>query len=106
VYCVLGPGWIAPLTKDMRAFAERPRFLRIEGRLYAGGGACQIFSKEGKYYLLAANDWDGVIEHVADKLYGPYGNARIAFAQARHATFFQMADGSPHFVQCGRERVP
>ena len=101
VYCVFGPGWIAPLSKDMKAFAERPRLLEMEAAqtgaggqpLYAGKGGCQIFKKDGKYHLLAANGWGDVIERTADALHGPYGGARIAFAQGAPAHVFVDGEG-------------
>ena len=88
VYCVLGPGWIAPLTKDMKAFAERPRLLSVEDALYAGKGGCQVFKKDGKYHLLAANEWGDMIERTADALHGPYGKSNLAFAQTGSVTVF------------------
>lgn len=98
VYCVFGPGWIAPLTEDLRAFAERPRLLIVKDDLYAGKGGCQIFKHNGLYHLLAVNEWGDIIERTAENLYGPYGGARMAFPRGEDATIFRASDGSFCFV--------
>jgi hypothetical protein len=101
VYCVFGPGWIAPLTKDMKALAERPRLLRVEDRragpgrqpLYAGRGGCQVFKQDGVYHLLATTEWGDVLEATSASLYGPYENRRLAFARTGPVTMFQGPQG-------------
>ncbi len=95
VFLVFGPGWIGRMQADIgKGLAETPRLIEVEGGLYAGLGGCQIFKKGGKYHLLAANEWGDVIERTADKLHGPYGGAKIAFAQAGRAGVFQASDQS------------
>jgi beta-xylosidase len=88
VYLVFGPGWIAKMQPDPgKGLAEKPRLIEIEGGLYAGKGGCQIFKREGKYHLLAANEWGDVIERTAEALQGPYRGAKLAFAQATASVF-------------------
>ncbi|MGQ9761124.1 MAG: family 43 glycosylhydrolase [Thermogutta sp.] len=101
VYCVFGPGWIAPLTQDMKAFAERPRLLRVEDRragpggqpLYPGKGGCQVFNRNGLYHLWSTTEWGDTVEYTADSLYGPYGNPRLILAQSGNVGIFQSENG-------------
>jgi beta-xylosidase len=95
VYCVFGPGWIAPLSKDLKTLAERPRLLRIEGsRLYAGDGGCRIDKRDGVYRLLARTEWGDVVEATSDALRGPYKNRRIVLPQGGRIGIFRDADGT------------
>ena len=98
VCCVFGPGWIAPLTKDMKAFAERPRLLAVEDDLYAGQGGCQILKMGGVYHLFSTNEWGDVVERRASALHGPYKDARIALPRGGCATAFRDVDGTLFFV--------
>ncbi len=98
VYCVFGPGWIARLTPDLTAFAERPQLLQVEDDLYAGKGGCQIFKKDGLYHLLATNEWGDTIERTSKELLGPYGKPRIIFARSEGASIFFTKDGFPRLV--------
>ena len=61
--------------------------------LAAGKGGCQVFKKDGKYHLLAANEWGDMIERTTDALHGPYRNPRLAFAQTGQAGIFADAAG-------------
>ena len=88
-YLVFGNGWVAKMQADLgKGLAEKPHRIPVEeGQLYAGKGGCQIFKKDGKYHLLAANQWGDVIERTADKLDDPFREPKIAFAQTEAAVF-------------------
>lgn len=98
VYCVFGPGWIAPLTPDLKAFAERPRLLLVEDDLYAGKGGCQIFKRDGLYHLLALNEWGDLIERTSDNLFGPYRNPRLVLSRVESGSVFFDENGSLRLI--------
>jgi xylan 1,4-beta-xylosidase len=113
VYLVYGGGWIARMKDDLSALAEEPRKPELlhpdlDPRHHAetcpprrncsdiGREGAFVFKREGKYYLTAADTFEGrysSVVAVSDKLYGPYDHRHEAVPCGGGTDYFQDKEG-------------
>ncbi|MGC4074285.1 MAG: family 43 glycosylhydrolase [Nibricoccus sp.] len=113
VYLVYGGGWIARMNDDLSALAEEPRkpvLLNpdMDPKHHAstcpprrncsdiGHEGAFLFKKDGKYYLTAADMYDGrysSLVAVSDNLYGPYDGRHEAVPTGGGTNYFKDKEG-------------
>ncbi|WP_207424952.1 family 43 glycosylhydrolase [Pedobacter sp. SYSU D00535] len=114
VYLVWGGGWIARMKDDMSGLAEEPKkpvlinpdlnpknhasncSLRRDCQDIGHEGAF-LFKKDGKYYLTAADSYQGrysSMAAVSDNIYGPYQNRHEAVPCGGGTNYFKDKSGN------------
>ncbi len=113
VYLVWGGGWIARLKDDLSAFAEEPRkpaLLHPDKNPPHHADTCPprrdcadigregaaLFKKDGKYYLTAADTYDGrysSLVAISDNIYGPYDHRHEAVPCGGGTDYFRDKEG-------------
>lgn len=113
VYLVYGGGWIARMKDDLSALAEEPRKPELlhpdmDPRHHAetcpprrncadiGREGAYLFRKDGKYYLTAADTYEGrysSLVAIADSIYGPYDHRHEAVPTGGGTNYFQDKTG-------------
>lgn len=114
VYLVYGGGWIARMKDDLSGLAEEPRkpvllHPDMDPHHHAEScssqrhcsdigheGAC-LFKRNGKYYLTAADSYEGRYSSMAaisDNIYGPYDQRHEAVPCGGGTDYFQDQEGN------------
>ncbi|MGN1262531.1 MAG: family 43 glycosylhydrolase [Prevotella sp.] len=114
VYAVWGGGRIAKMKDDMSGFAEEPRYPQLLSpdtvashhaascpkRCNAtdiGHEGAFVFKRDGKYYMTAADQYEGRYSSmvaVADNIYGPYSMRHEAVPCGGGTGYFRDHDGN------------
>ncbi|MFT3868322.1 MAG: family 43 glycosylhydrolase [Nibricoccus sp.] len=113
VYLVYGGGWIARMNDDLSALAEEPRkpeLLKPDTNPEHHAKTCPsrrncsdighegayLFKKDGKYYLTAADMYEGRYSSmvaVSEKIYGPYERRHEAVPCGGGTNYFRDKEG-------------
>ena len=114
VYLVYGGGWIARMKDDLSGLAEEPRkpvllhpdldphhhadnCLRGRNCTDIGHEGASLFKRNGKYYLTAADSYEGRYSSMAaisDNIYGPYDRRHEAVPCGGGTDYFQDKEGN------------
>jgi beta-xylosidase len=114
VYLVYGGGWIARMKDDLSGLAEEPRKPALlhpdmDPNHHAetcpprrncadiGREGASLFKKDGKYYLTAADTYEGrysSVVAISDNIYGPYDKRHEAVPCGGGTDYFQDKEGN------------